>query len=155
MNFKHELSPSKPLLRNTQSLILGPTILLRITLQNFADHTPKPCGLPRKPCGLHHKHFSKKVGWGLVAHGSKIIFVIILLCTYILVFPVCKMKLPWCKITWLNGNVQVNNLRIFMKTRCKVYIVTLHYMKSRIKDQNLVTWFICIIQWNESYIIFK
>ena len=27
MNFKHELSPSKPLLRSTQSLILGPIII--------------------------------------------------------------------------------------------------------------------------------
>ena len=40
MNFKHELSPSKPLLHSTQSLILGLEHLLSFRCTGGGPHSP-------------------------------------------------------------------------------------------------------------------
>ena len=50
MDFKHELSPSKPLLRSTQSLILGIAVLERLDMTPVLQQSTRTKGFEAISC---------------------------------------------------------------------------------------------------------
>ena len=56
MNFKHELSPSKPLLRSTQSLILGFRSKQKYNCLLLGFQTPKPCDMKARNSNPKYQH---------------------------------------------------------------------------------------------------